>query len=151
TGLERRVSSVKLAFIRRRLPILNLWSRLSNRSHRLGRQGERAATRFLRRRNHRIIIRNYRCSVGEIDIISADGDTIVFVEVKTRSSDEREDLWEAARPRKWFRVERAARNFLQQSSGMGHPCRFDLITVVCPARGPLRIEHVEDAYQPRSG
>ncbi|MEK7756799.1 MAG: YraN family protein, partial [Planctomycetota bacterium] len=54
----------------------------------MGRQGERAAARYLRRRCYRILARNYRCFAGEIDLIASQAATIVFVEVKTRQPDE---------------------------------------------------------------
>jgi len=109
------------------------------------------AARHLKRHGYRVIGRNYRCPVGEIDLICTDGDTIVFVEVKTRSDDTYGDPGEAARPAKWRRVERSARYFLMQHSAADPPCRFDLITVVWPTRGSPRLEHTVDAFQPRRG
>ncbi len=52
----------------------------------LGERGETAAVRFLENRGYTIAMRNYRAAGGEIDIVAQDGDTTVFVEVKTRSS-----------------------------------------------------------------
>jgi hypothetical protein len=52
----------------------------------LGRRGERAAERHLRRCGYRIVARNFRAAGAEIDLIAMDGDTLVFVEMKTRSS-----------------------------------------------------------------
>src|SRR3954467_10509992 len=54
----------------------------------LGRRGENVAAKFLRNLGYRIIARNFRCEMGEIDIIARDGTTLVFVEVKTRESDD---------------------------------------------------------------
>ena len=139
---------MNFASIRKRLPNLSWRLRRSDGRQRLGSRGERAAARLLKRRHHRIIARNYRCPVGEIDLITADGDTIVFVEVKTRSSDEAADLSDAVRPGKWSRVERAARYFVMQRSAADRPCRFDLVTVLWPQRGSPQIEHFPDAFQP---
>ena len=50
----------------------------------LGDRGENVAARYLRNRGFKIIVRNFRCELGEIDIIARDGKTLVFVEVKTR-------------------------------------------------------------------
>lgn len=116
--------------------------------HRLGARGERAAARHLRKLRHRIVARNYRCPAGEIDLISTDDDTIVFVEVKTRSSDDAQDPFEAIRLSQWRRVQNAARCFLMERSAQDRPCRFDVVTVVWPARGSPRIEHFPDAFQP---
>lgn len=115
----------------------------------MGRRGERAAARFLKRRHHHILVRNYRCVAGEIDLICSHGDTIVFVEVKTRTSDTAEDPQEALRKRQWTRIENAARYFLMHRRAQDRPCRFDVITVVWPIRGSPRIEHFPDAFQPR--
>ena len=142
---------MNFAFIRKRLPNLSWPLRRPDGHLRLGARGERAAARHLKRRRHRIIARNYRCPVGEIDLISIHGDTVVFVEVKTRSSDEAEDPLDAVRPGKWARVERAARYFRTHKLTADHPCRFDLVTVVWPPRGSPIIEHFEDAFQPRRG
>ena len=117
----------------------------------LGRRGERAATRHLKRHRHKILARNYQCDGGEIDLVCADADVIVFVEVKTRSSRDAQDPQEAITPGKWKRVERAARHFLMKHSAAGHPCRFDFVAVIWPPRGSPIIEHFEDAYQPRHG
>jgi putative endonuclease len=114
----------------------------------LGRRGERAAARYLSRQHYHILIRNYRCVAGEIDLICSEGDTIVFVEVKARTSDEAQDPQEAPRKSQWRRIESAARYFLMQRGAEDRPCRFDLVTVVWPPRGSPQIEHFEDAYQP---
>ena len=139
---------MNFASIRRRLRNLSWRPRRSNGRLRLGSRGERVAARLLKRQHHRVIARNYRCPVGEIDLITADGETIVFVEVKTRSSDEAADLLDAARPGKWLRVERAARYFVMQRSVADRPCRFDLVTVLWPPRGSPQIEHFPDAFRP---
>ena len=133
--------------------LLNLSWRLRRSRHhlRLGARGERLAARYLKRRHHRIIARNFRCPVGEIDLVSLHGDTLVFVEVKTRSTEEAEDLRDAVRRGKWARVERAARYFLMHRLAANRPCRFDLVTVVWPPQGRPQVEHFEDAFQPRRG
>ena len=82
-------------------------------------------------------------------MITMDGDTLVFVEVKTRSTSEAQDPQEAVSHGKWVRVERAARYFLAQHGVEDRPCRFDLVTIVWPPRASPVIEHFEDAYQPR--
>ncbi|MFQ5591113.1 MAG: YraN family protein [Phycisphaerae bacterium] len=140
---------MNFASIKRRLNDLSLPFRPSDQRQRLGRRGERLVARYLQRRRHKILARNYRCDMGEIDLISADGDTIVFVEIKTRSSRELQDPQETIGSAKWRRVERAARHFLASCDGAGHPCRFDFVSVVWPPHGSPEIEHVEDAFQPR--
>ena len=141
---------MNFASIKRRLSRLRWPFRRSNGNLLLGLRGERAATRYLKRRHHKIIARNYCCSAGEIDVISADGDTIVFVEVKSRSSSDAQDPQETIGRAKWTRVERAARYYLMRHSVVDHPCRFDFVTVVWAPHGGPMIEHFENAYQPRS-
>jgi len=106
------------------------------------------AARFLRRRGHRIVARNFGCALGEIDIITLDDDTVVFVEVKTRASDEHAELVDAVNATKWHRVERAARYYLKRSSAEDCPCRFDFVTVLWRPHRKPQIEHLENAYQP---
>ncbi len=139
---------MNFAFLRERLRNLSWPAPRRDRRLVLGRRGERAAARHLRRRRYRILIRNYRCPAGEVDLICSHRDAIIFVEVKTRSSDEAQDVQEALRRSQWRRIENAARYFLMQRAAQGRPCRFDLVTVVWPPRGLPHIEHFQDAFQP---
>jgi putative endonuclease len=61
----------------------------------LGRSGERRAEKYLRRQGYRLVARNYRCPIGELDLIFLDGKTVVFVEVKTRTGAEHADPQDA--------------------------------------------------------
>jgi putative endonuclease len=140
---------VSFAFLRKRLRNLSWLRRRRDRRHALGSRGERLAARSLKRRGHRIIARNYRSPAGEIDLITQDDETLVFVEVKTRTSDDAADLQEAIGPTQRRRIEHAARYFLMRQSAHDHPCRFDVITVLWPAHGSPKIEHFEDAFAPR--
>ena len=113
----------------------------------LGARGEALAAGFLRRRGLRVIVRGYRTRRGEIDLIAREGDTLVFVEVKTRR---RGDPAEAVTPRKQRRVARAAFRFMRYYGldRVGVRCRFDIVAVVWPDdRGRPSIEHYRDAFQ----
>lgn len=140
---------MSFAFIRRLRRNPRWPARRRDPAHELGRRGERAAARFLRRTGHHVIARNYRNSAGEIDLICSSGEAIVFVEVKTRSSEDAEDSQQALHPNQWLRIENAARRFLMLGPARGRPFRFDLVTVVWPQRGVPVIEHFENAHQPR--
>jgi len=140
---------VNFAYIRRWLRSLRSRRRPPDDRHALGRRGERAAARFLKRRGCRVLARNYRCPAGEIDLICADADMIVFVEVKTRSGTDVQDPQEAIHPSQWRRIESAARYFRSARSAHDRPCRFDVVTVVWPTGEPMTIEHFEDAHQAR--
>lgn len=137
------------AFIRKSLRRLSWSAPRRDPKHRLGRRGERAAAKYLKRHRYRVLLRNYRCPAGEIDLICSQGDTLVFVEVKTRSHDEAQDPQEGFRKVQWRRVENAARFFLMRGPLQARPARFDLVTVVWPPGGEPTIEHFEDVFQPR--
>ncbi len=113
----------------------------------LGARGERVAARFLKRARYRILTRNYRCPAGEIDIIAADGDMLVFVEVKTRCSNESADPEINVTHTKQRQIERVARYYVQSRSAHAQPCRFDVVSVVLPGRGEPVVEHFVDAFQ----
>jgi putative endonuclease len=140
---------VSFALIRKRLRSLSWPARHRDPRLLLGRRGERAAARFLKRHGYRVLARNYHRLAGEIDLICAHADTIVFVEVKTRSSDEAQEPLEALRPAQQRRIEQAARCFLMERSAQDRACRFDVVTIVWQDDGSRRVEHFEDAFRPR--
>lgn len=110
-----------------------------------GDRGERAAARFLRRRGCRILLRGYRTPQGEIDLIARDGDTLVFVEVKSRR---RGEPAEAVTPEKQRRLTLAALHFLKANRLLDTPCRFDVVAIVWPDdRRPPQIEHITHAFE----
>jgi len=112
----------------------------------LGDRGERAAARYLRQQGFRILLRGYRTSLGEIDLIARDGDTVVFVEVKARR---RGEPAEAVTLEKQRRLTLAALQFLKKNKLLEHPARFDVVTVVWPDdRRPPTIEHFRNAFEP---
>jgi putative endonuclease len=113
-----------------------------------GTRSERAAARFLRRRGYRILARNYRCPRGELDVIALDGDSLVFVEVR---STEGADLTRPALSVdavKQRRLTDLALHYLQQQRLLGHPARFDVLAVSWPAghREP-EIAHYPNAFE----
>lgn len=135
--------------IKRLLPFFRTREGKSTANHlSAGARGERVAAAFLRRRKHRVLSRNFTCSVGEIDLVTRDGDTIVFVEVKSRRDEDAQDILETVTPVKWSRVERAARQYISLHRLEEYPCRFDLMTVVWNEAAPT-IEHTEGAFEPR--
>ena len=115
---------------------------------RLGRAGEKQAERFLRRQGYRIVTRNYACDTGEIDIVALDGRTIVFVEVKTRSSAAHADPQDAVTPTKQHRVVSAAKAFIQQTRSQGRACRFDVVAITLDGGKPGKVELFKNAFSP---
>ncbi len=95
----------------------------------LGKIGERHAVRFLSKAGFAIVARNYRTPLGEIDIVARDGETLVFIEVKTRSSRAFGLPQEAVDRRKQRQLIRAAQVFLKAHGEPAVPCRFDVVAV----------------------
>jgi putative endonuclease len=93
-----------------------------------GGDAEEAAARFLADRGLRIVARNYRTRQGEIDLVAQDGDTLVFVEVRLRSSGRYGGAVGSIDARKQARIAAAARHFLMRLAREPR-CRFDVITV----------------------
>ena len=110
--------------------------------HQLGREGEEAARRFLEEKSYRMLAANYRCPLGEIDLICKDGQTLVFVEVKSRR-DTRKGLPEASvTAEKQKRLSKIAEWYLKENHYRGeYPVRFDVVSVLEPADGTGR--HME--------
>ncbi|HYC00692.1 MAG TPA: YraN family protein [Candidatus Limnocylindrales bacterium] len=92
----------------------------------LGIAGEEAAAAFLQRRGYRIVARNVRSPLGELDIVAIDGEVVVFVEVKTRRNG---GALEAVDPRKQRRLTRLARAFLVGAGWSRCRARFDVVAV----------------------
>lgn len=115
----------------------------------LGRRGERAAERHLRRLGYRIVGRGNRYRLGEIDLIAIDGRTVVFVEVKTRRQIDDESPAVAVDSIKQQRLTRAASLFLKAHGLLENASRFDVVTVTWPdgKRTPA-IEHIPNAFEP---
>jgi putative endonuclease len=117
----------------------------------LGRRGEDAATRFLKRLGFRILARGLDSRLGELDIIAVDDRTIVFVEVKTRTSTDAGHPVEAIDATKQRRMTQAALAYLKSHGLLQHAARFDVVAVTWPenARRPT-IEHYKNAFSPVS-
>lgn len=97
--------------------------------HELGRRGEDLACAELERRGCAIVARGYRTRFGEIDIVARDGETTVFVEVKTRAGDDFGGAAAAVTPWKQRRLTRMAIDYLSRHRLHDRPCRFDVVTV----------------------
>ena len=94
-----------------------------------GAAGENAAAALLLGMGWSILARNWRSGRLEIDIVAREGDTIVFVEVKTRAQDGMQRPFEALTAAKRKHLQRAAQFWLAEHDAWGVPCRFDLVCV----------------------
>jgi putative endonuclease len=112
--------------------------------HAVGRRGEDIAQRFLQRAGMTIVARNYRMEsgAGEIDLIGWDGDRLVFIEVKTRQTDEFGAPDRAIGPGKQRTMLRAARDFARHAEVAWDQVRFDIVGVIL--KRPPAITHFRD-------
>lgn len=113
---------------------------------RLGQRGEAAAAAYLESLGMRVVARNVRTPVGEIDLVARDRRLLVFVEVKTRRGEVFGSPAEAVGHRKQRQIVRAAQWYLNQGLGRRLQPRFDVISVL--VRGEtFTCEHIPDAFE----
>ena len=115
----------------------------------LGAIGEEAAVRLLLRSGYKILHRNFRCPLGELDLVAEDRGTLVFIEVKTRTSADFGMPLEAVSPTKQRRLVRLATYYLKGRRMLDRPCRFDAVSVVVSPAGRLQsTELIKNAFVP---
>lgn len=112
----------------------------------LGQRGENVAAKYLRNQGFKILIRNFRCEVGEIDIIARDDKTIVFVEVKTRADDSPTPEDQVNDPKR-HQITKAAKFYLSRYGIPQPPARFDVVAIVWPSGREPQIRHTTDAFE----
>ena len=114
----------------------------------LGDRGENLAARHLRNLGYRIITRNFRCPLGEIDIVARDGNTLVFCEVKTRAYDDQGVTPEdQVNSNKQHQITKAAKTFLSRYGSPRPPARFDVVAIVWPTGREPMIRHTPHAFE----
>jgi len=118
----------------------------------LGQTGERIAEKFLARRGYKRLARNFTTPTGELDLIMRDGDTIVFVEVKTLTQPQLNEPIEQLRPAQQRRLIKTANWWRQAKRCADKPCRFDVIGVAITGDdSEPEITHIKDAFAPHNG
>ena len=113
----------------------------------LGDRGERAAVRFLKQKGYRILARQSFNRIGEIDIVALDGDCIVFVEVKTRSSLAAGLPVEAVTVAKQRQLTKTALVWLKQRKLLNARSRFDVVSIVWGPSSEPEITHYVNAFE----
>jgi len=108
-----------------------------------GTRSERAAARFLKKLGYRVLVRNYCCPIGELDLIALDGRCLVFVEVRSTAEGEVTRAAASVDDAKQRRLTRLALHFLQRKKLLEHAARFDVLAVRWPAgqRAPEIVHH----------
>jgi len=112
----------------------------------LGERGENLAAKFLRNKGYKILERNFRPQVGEIDIVARDGKVLVFVEVKTRAYDDPTPE-EQINQTKMHQITKAAKVYLTRFGQSPPPARFDIVAIVWPQGNDPIIRHHEHAFE----
>ena len=132
----------------------NRWRNPFSRSKELpehlrrGARGEKLASRFLRSHGYKVLYRNFKDRRGgEIDIVCRDGDTLVFVEVKTRSDERFGRPIDAVDRRKQMRVSKGGLAWLRLLDNPEVVFRFDVVEVLLPDEGSHRCELIQNAFE----
>src|SRR6187455_1121786 len=144
SALARSIADLSNQWRNRFLP----WKKSSKSGHlRRGARGEKLACRFLKHSGYKILFRNFRGRTGgEIDIVCRDNDTLVFVEVKTRSREDFGRPFEAIRPDQRRRISRGALAWLRM---LDHPdilFRFDVVEVLIREGEEPHVELIRNAF-----
>ena len=113
----------------------------------LGKQGEKLAVKHLKRAGYRILEQNAKLGRYEIDIIAREGDTIAFVEVKTRKSDSFAEPEANVNHCKQEHIRRAAATYIYRNPSPGTYYRYDIVSIVLPEEGKPKITLFRDAFQ----
>lgn len=114
----------------------------------IGGKGEEEAFAHLRRLGYRILQRNYRCRMGELDIVAMQGGVLVFVEVRTRTGLTHGYPEESVNVRKQNKLRMLAQQFLLAHPKLLEvPCRFDVVAVHFPGdQSVISLKHIENAF-----
>ena len=115
---------------------------------RLGSWGENRAKEYLARKGYTLLESNYRCQWGEVDLICQDGTYLVFVEVRTRRSQEYGTPEESLSKSKQEKLIATAQTYMQEQDSTPEQWRIDLVALVLGDGGAIqRIDHLESAVQ----
>lgn len=113
----------------------------------LGQQGERIALELLKEQGYRILEKNFRTRLGEIDIIARHKDTICFVEVKTRKSLTHGVPQESVVPAKRHKLAQVALCYLKQKKLFSLKARFDVVAITRSGQGEVHSRLISNAFE----
>ena len=114
--------------------------------HQFGQDSEMRAEQFLIAKGYRILARNVRLSIGELDLVADDQGVIVFVEVKGRNTEAFGGALSAVDRRKQAKLSKLAAQYLAQRHWSDKLCRFDVVLVQGQPSAPGQIEHISNAF-----
>lgn len=107
----------------------------------VGNLGEKLAESYLKKQKYYILEKNYKNKLGEIDIIAKDGETLVFIEVKTRKTTEFGLPREAVTKFKQNKIRLVATEYLKKNNSLNASCRCDVIDILDD-----NITHIKNAF-----
>ena len=111
-----------------------------------GRKGEDLALAYLQQKGFRPVTRNFRRTHGEIDLIMEDGNTLVFIEVKSRTNRRYGEPKDAVTPFKQRHIQYTAKSFLYAHHITGRSIRFDVVEVMIHKDGNVLFHHIKNAF-----
>ena len=112
----------------------------------LGRFGEELALKTIKRLGYKKIVRNYRCSLGEVDLVAEDGDSLVFIEIKTRKGKSLGYAKEAVDARKRRQLSKVALAYMKANRCFEAKARFDVVAVSLDG-AETKIEVIKNAFE----
>lgn len=116
----------------------------------LGKCGETLAIDFLREKGYKILLKNYKTKLGEVDIIAQDKDTICFIEVKTRISNRYGSPQEAISKIKQRQITKASLLYLKKNNRLDKKARFDVVSILYSENKP-RLDLIKNAFESGEG
>jgi putative endonuclease len=114
--------------------------------HDLGLRGEELALSYLSGLGYHLLVKNYRCRIGEVDLIMEDGPVLVFVEVKARRSTLYGLPQEAVGRVKQAKIRRLAQHYLVTRRMKERQLRFDVVAILFDNEGRYQVEHLKGVF-----
>ena len=114
--------------------------------HKLGILGEETAQNYLKKKKFKILEKGFCLYRGEIDLIAYDGETLVFIEVKTRGPGALGLPEESVNKRKQGQIRKIAEGYLAMNSIDEVECRFDVVSLLFDENGDYSLSHYKDAF-----
>ncbi len=116
-------------------------------SQTLGVIGEELAYHFLSGKGYKILLKNYECALGEIDLVAKEKGALVFIEVKTRRSEAFGSPLDSITHQKRHQIVKTAQYYLKRYGIKDVACRFDVVSVLMPRDQEPIIEVIQDAFR----
>lgn len=117
-----------------------------DRRREIGFNGEAMALSYLEKKGLKLLCKNYRCRIGEVDLIMQDGSQLVIIEVRTKTSNSFGTGLESITFKKQAKIKLVAQQYLASCARGEQNIRFDVVSICCPPDGPAVLEHLREAF-----